>query len=346
MAYPHKQLDAAWRAWLQENLERKCDPQELTQILRKNGFSLATIQQAFKSLVPANVSVRSVAESPAAGAGVLDQSWQNWIRENLQRGCDPQDLLDILLKNGFAEESIMQSLAAIAASADVSVSASPANTCDYEAIASPPLLKRAPANLQKVESDLLQLYTFDDFMTAAECDAIVEIAHRHLRPSTVTIESTDKYYRTSRTCDLSLLNNAVVAALDLKIAATLGIRPEYSEGIQAQRYDVGEQFKKHTDYFEPGTSEYARFAAERGNRTWTFMVYLNDGMEGGGTRFSMIDRTFQPKKGQAVIWNNLYPDGTPNRDTLHSGEPVLAGHKTIITKWFREIGSGPMFFDA
>jgi prolyl 4-hydroxylase len=346
MAFPHKQLDAAWRTWLQENLERKCDPKELAQILRKNGFSLATIQQAFESLAPASVSVGSVPESSASGAGALDQAWQNWLKENLQRGCDPQNLLDILLKNGFAEESILQSLAAIAASAEVSISASPANACDYAAIASPPLLKRALPNLQKVASDLLQLYALDDFMSPAECDAIVEIANRHLRPSTVTIESTDKYYRTSRTCDLSLLNNAVVAALDLKIAATLGIRPEYSEGIQAQRYDVGQQFKKHTDYFEPGTSEYARFAAERGNRTWTFMVYLNDGMEGGGTRFSTIDRTFQPKKGQALIWNNLYPDGTPNRDTLHSGEPVLAGHKIIITKWFREIGSGPMFFDA
>jgi prolyl 4-hydroxylase len=38
----------------------------------------------------------------------------------------------------------------------------------------------------------------------------------------------------------------------------------------------------------------------------------------------------------AVIWNNLYPDGTPNPDTLHQGMPVKAGHKAIITKWFRK----------
>jgi prolyl 4-hydroxylase len=45
-----------------------------------------------------------------------------------------------------------------------------------------------------------------------------------------------------------------------------------------------------------------------------------------------------------VIWNNLRPDGTVNPDTLHAGMPVLAGHKIIITKWFRERGSGPMFY--
>ena len=74
--------------------------------------------------------------------------------------------------------------------------------------------------------------------------------------------------------------------IDDKICKTLGIRPEYSEGIQAQRYDVGQQFKPHWDCFEPGTREYLRFAGTRGNRTWSFMVYLNEGMEGGGTRFT------------------------------------------------------------
>jgi prolyl 4-hydroxylase len=132
---------------------------------------------------------------------------------------------------------------------------------------------------------------------------------------------------------------------DRKISRTLGIRLPYSEGIQAQRYDIGQQFKAHTDYFEPGTGEYSKFADDRGNRTWTFMVYLNEGMGGGGTKFFAIDRTFLPKKGQAVIWNNLNPDGTPNAATKHSGEPVTAGHKIIITKWFRELGSGPMFHD-
>jgi len=63
------------------------------------------------------------------------------------------------------------------------------------------------------------------------------------------------------------------------------------------------------------------------------------------SRALAVDHTFVPKKGQAVIWNNLNPDGTPNAATLHSGEPVTSGHKIIITKWFRELGSGPMFYE-
>jgi prolyl 4-hydroxylase len=83
----------------------------------------------------------------------------------------------------------------------------------------------------------------------------------------------------------------------------------------------------------------------RGNRTWTFMVYLNEGMSGGATRFTEIGATFQPKVGLALLWNNLNPDGTPNPATKHCGEPVTSGHKVIVTKWFRVHGDGPVFHE-
>jgi len=45
------------------------------------------------------------------------------------------------------------------------------------------------------------------------------------------------------------------------------------------------------------------------------------------------------------FWNNLNADGLPNEDTMHAGEPVTAGHKIIITKWFRVHGDGPVFHE-
>jgi hypothetical protein len=174
-------------------------------------------------------------------------------------------------------------------------------------------------------------------------DGFALIDH-HLHPSTLSYPSDDKAFRTSQSSYLCHLKSPVAVNIDAKICKTLGIRVEYSEGIQAQRYDVGQQFKPHWDYFEPGTKEYLRFAGTRGNRTWTFMVYLNEGMEGGGTRFTKIDHTFAPKTGTALLWNNLNADATPNEFTMHSGEPVIAGHKVIITKWFRAIGDGPVYY--
>jgi prolyl 4-hydroxylase len=265
----------------------------------------------------------------------LDASWKAWLKENLDRGCSRPELVDILRKNGFSLSSIQQNMG----------DAFPSDTPPQDPPPPPPLVRKPPAKLCKVETDKLDIYSLDDFLSVKECDRLVALINHYLRPSTVTIESNDGLFRTSKTCDLSLLRSPVAVSIDEKIAKAVGIRLAYSEGIQAQRYNVGEQFKAHTDYFEPGTPEYAKFGGHRGNRTWTFMVYLNEGMGGGGTKFFAIDHTFIPRKGQAVIWNNLNPDGTPNSATLHSGELVTAGHKMIITKWFRERGSGPMFYE-
>jgi prolyl 4-hydroxylase len=264
----------------------------------------------------------------------LDASWKAWLEENLARGCSRPELVQILRDHKFSLSSIRETMGA----------AFPSDTPPPDVLEPPPLVRRPPPGLHKLATDELDIYTFDDFLTAKDCDRLAGLIKHHLRPSTVTVQGDDKLFRTSQTCDLSLLHSAFARAIDAKIAKTLGIRLEYSEGIQAQRYDVGQEFKAHTDYFEPGTPEYAKFGAERGNRTWTFMVYLNEGMGGGGTRFFAIDHTFVPKRGQAVIWNNLNPDGTPNVATRHSGEPVTSGHKIIITKWFRERGSGPLFY--
>lgn len=268
----------------------------------------------------------------------LDTNWEGWLRENLERGCNRAELVDILRTHGFPLSSIRHSMGP-------EFPAEQSGLSDGHSLL-PPLMRRAPRELRKVETDELDLYTLDNFLSAKECDRLIALTRHHLRPSTVTIEDTAQGFRTSRTCDLSLLRSPVATAVDEKIARTIGIRLAYSEGIQAQRYDVGQQFKPHTDYFEPDTPEYARFGAGRGNRTWTFMVYLNEGMEGGGTKFLAINHVFHPRKGMAVIWNNLHSDRTPNPATLHSGEPVLAGSKVIITKWFREYGTGSMFYSS
>ncbi len=274
----------------------------------------------------------------------LDAEWTGWLRQNMERGCNREELLGILLGNAFDIGSIRSAMGEeFPANSPVALAAEgrSADPPDLETIARPRMTQGASGAV-RFDHPAIQLYCLRDFLSAAECDGIVAVANPHLRPSTVTIEPDDRYFRTSRTCDLSLVDSPVVRALDDKIARTLGISMAYSEGIQAQRYDVGEEFKAHTDYFEPGTPEYDKFAGALGNRTWTFMVYLNDVEGGGATHFVALSHSFMPEKGMALAWNNLRTDGTVNTDTLHAGTPVTAGHKIIITKWFRERGRGAM----
>jgi prolyl 4-hydroxylase len=165
---------------------------------------------------------------------------------------------------------------------------------------------------------------------------VIALGEAKLRPSTVTIDNGDNSYRTSRTCDLGLLENPYMKSVDEKICKALGIANNYSEVTQLQKYEVGQQFKKHTDYFEPNSGEYRNHASKLGNRTWTFMVYLNSVLGGGGTHFYGLNHTFTAKQGQAVVWNNRLPSGAVNPQTLHAGLPVTEGVKFVITKWFRE----------
>jgi len=219
------------------------------------------------------------------------------------------------------------------------------NSLEGGALNHPPLLTRKPPNLRKVDTDKVDLYTLEEFLSPQECERTIALIGHHLMPSTLSYVPDDKSFRTSTTAELCHLRSPQALKLDEKICRALGIRTEYSEGIQAQRYDVGQQFKPHWDYYPLDSELFNRYAGVRGNRTWTFMVYLNEGMQGGGTRFTELDITFKPKLGQALLWNNLKPDGTPNPATMHCGEPVISGHKVIITKWFRVFGHGPLFYD-
>jgi prolyl 4-hydroxylase len=105
--------------------------------------------------------------------------------------------------------------------------------------------------------------------------------------------------------------------------------------MQGQRYALGQYYKQHCDYFKPLTKEYKTYCEWMGQRTWTFMIYLNDVEEGGETYFKHLKLKIKPEQGTAVIWNNLYRNGLPNPKTLHEALPPVSGKKYIITKWFR-----------
>lgn len=271
---------------------------------------------------------------------MLSKEWLSWLRLNMERGCDLNELREILMRNRFSEQDIEAAIAGRNSKVDKK-KPEPGKEL-YVQLANLPLLSQdSELNIFQLVSEQLQLCVIEDFLSPEECAKVISLMSKQLRPSEVS--TGDRAYRTSQTSDLAQLSDPFVEILDRKISSALGINLTYSEGIQAQRYEVGQEFKAHTDYFQPGTSEYERFAGDFGQRTWTFMIYLNEVEEGGGTHFFAINKTFTPRSGMALIWNNLYPDGTPNPDTLHAGLPVEKGSKLIITKWFRDRGQGQPF---
>jgi prolyl 4-hydroxylase len=193
----------------------------------------------------------------------------------------------------------------------------------------------AQPGVQRTPSPKLNLFQRRGFITPDHCEALIALIDTQRRPSTVSDYNGDTAFRTSETCDLDAAI-PIVAKLERLIVDFVGLDPAHGEPIQGQRYAVGQEFKAHTDYFEPGGVDFHTYTSVAGNRTWTAMIYLNEPDAGGATRFKTIDKIVQPETGKLLCWNNLRPDGSPNPSTIHQGMKVRAGTKYVITKWFRE----------
>ena len=194
---------------------------------------------------------------------------------------------------------------------------------------------RATPGVPRVPSPKLELFIVRNFLSAEQCAELIARIDAQRRPSEIADDVGIPAFRTSETCDLDW-RDPVVAGVDAAIAGLLGLPLAASEPLQGQRYSVGQEFKPHTDTFEPGGAAYFEHCAETGQRTWTAMIYLNEPEDGGATRFKAIGKTVRPETGKLLAWNNLLADGSPNPATLHQGMKVRRGRKYVLTKWFRE----------
>lgn len=189
--------------------------------------------------------------------------------------------------------------------------------------------------LRRLPSEKLELFQMRGFLDPELCGELIALIDRDRRPSTIADDNGDAYFRTSDTCDLPA-GEPAVRRLETLLEGLNKIDPRHGEPLQGQRYDVGQEFKPHTDYFAPDGVDYHKFCSVAGQRTWTFMIYLNQPEAGGATRFKTIGKTIQPEAGKLLCWNNRRPDGRINPNTLHHGMKVRKGLKYVITKWYRE----------
>ena len=88
-----------------------------------------------------------------------------------------------------------------------------------------------------------------------------------------------------------------------------------NERFRFYRYDPGQRFAPHTDgSFQRGNGELSQF---------TFLVYMNDGFEGGATAFheGRTSLLVTPERGKALVFYHRQ---------LHEGTPVVRGRKYVL----------------
>jgi prolyl 4-hydroxylase len=270
----------------------------------------------------------------------FDQDWQDWIRTNVDAGQNKDGIFKILLDEGYDYQAIKQqmnyepSVPAVLLVNPLKVAEHRKQAQNVAQHSSASLPNLFLPNANRFSSLDVELYSVENFLSGQECLQLVSLIEKRKQPSTITSSDPDQEFRTSSTCHLGNMDEPLIRKIDLQICQYLGIDPSYSEVIQGQHYEVGQQFKAHTDYFEK--NEIGKYGGQQGQRTYTFMIYLNEVEQGGDTLFPKLNIGFKPKPGMAVIWNNLNADGKENYLTLHQGSPVQKGCKVIITKWFRQ----------
>ena len=319
-------FSAEWRSWIQSNLKRGVEKPYIFNMLVENGFSYQSV-------------VKEMNFEPELKQ-TLSNEWKDWLNENISKNQNKDGLFKVLLMHGFSFDAIKAQMKyepsvpldelidplKIMGDTETNNIESPQVKLDKKK----PLLK---SNAVKLRTDKLEIFYIDNFLDNDECQHLIKTIRSKLRPSELSSPDADKFFRTSKTCDLATLNDNIIESVDDKICNLLQIEKDLSEPIQGQYYEVGQEFKPHTDFFEDHELEINGGAL--GQRSYTVMIYLNSTEQGGETTFPLIDKEFSPSEGKAVIWCNINTDLSPNAFSMHHAKQVRKGYKAIITKWFR-----------
>lgn len=174
------------------------------------------------------------------------------------------------------------------------------------------------------------VYEIPNFLPHETCDAIINKAVKAgLSPSNVYNNGIDELDENSRKSLQTWFNSSCKYNNDIEnsISAITNIPKDHMESLQVVYYPPGGYFGAH---YDPDISNLNESIA---HRQGTFIVYLNDDFEGGGTRFPKLNYTVKPEKGKAVIFWSLNKDNSIIDHALHEAEPVLNGSKWVCNKW-------------
>lgn len=180
-------------------------------------------------------------------------------------------------------------------------------------------------------SDSPDIVACEHFLSESECDYLKSRSEDRLKPSMVVDPSTGGFIphpiRRSEGATFGVFDeDLAVNAINRRIASFSATAVEQGEALQILRYPPGGEYRPHMDAL-PATDN---------QRILTMIVYLNDRYEGGETHFLATDLPFKGRKGDALLFRNVTPSGSPDPTARHAGLPVRSGTKLIASRWIRQ----------
>lgn len=181
---------------------------------------------------------------------------------------------------------------------------------------------------------------FPSLLTSEACDWLVGRARAKLQRALIydpaSAQDAVHHTRTNSVSAFDLMDaDLVQIAMQHRMAATVGLPVHHMEAPTILHYQVGQQFSDHFDFVDPGIVNYHEEIARRGERVFTFLVYLNDDYAGGETDFRLLNLRYKGRRGEGLLFTNALPNGRPDTRMLHAGLPPTTGEKWIVSQFIR-----------
>ncbi len=192
----------------------------------------------------------------------------------------------------------------------------------------------------KLVSDTPQIQVIEHFVPVSLCRWLITQAHARLARATIYDDVTGGAIRdgrrTNSQCDLDVeISGVLTFILRARIGAATGRPDRAMEVPKVLHYNPGETFAEHYDYLDETVPAFKSELSRRGQRTKTFLVYLNDDYTGGETVFPKIDYRYKGRSGDALLFANVDERGVPDDNTRHAGLPPESGEKWLFSQWIR-----------
>ncbi|RKP22553.1 hypothetical protein SYNPS1DRAFT_8095, partial [Syncephalis pseudoplumigaleata] len=173
----------------------------------------------------------------------------------------------------------------------------------------------------------------EDFLQPGEAEHMISIATPKMERSRVVGNSKRSESRTSSSAYLERSQDDVVRCIEERASLFTNISIEATEPLQVVWYTEGQEFRSHHDYLPREHLKKGDDGSRHGQRYTTFLVYLSEPAEGGGTLFDMLGLEVAPKKNAALFWYNVDHHEREDIRTVHGGLPVERGEKYAINIW-------------
>ncbi|MDT8407037.1 MAG: 2OG-Fe(II) oxygenase [Methylococcales bacterium] len=276
-----------------------------------------------------------MSHQPTSALASKGLEWQNWIISNLARGCIPATLLQRMIDKQWPEDLARRALE----EGQAQLAKPPASRPCITAASLKACTDARPRQLLSLAKPSIVL--LDALLSHDECDALVQLARdKGIKPSRVVDrDDGNRVPHDGRSSSGSYFTRAelpLLARIEQRLASITQWPASHAEGIQILFYQPGQEYRPHFDWFDPAQAGSAKHLQRGGQRVGTFVLYLSDVAQGGGTIFPKLGLDVLPSKGAGVFFANVNEHGNPDPDTLHGGAPVIEGTKIIATYWQRE----------